>query len=110
MLDTIKFKARRRSKEKEWLFSESFQKMPVLGGFLVMLWIVGEGWVEIDSNTVCIFSGRFDKDGNELYSGDKISEHNEITFSITNGFSINGDRPLWMFRSEDISMIGNVHD
>lgn len=111
MLDYIKFKAKRKSGNREWLFSESIQKVPILNGFLVMLWLEKEGFVEVDQNTICIASDRLDANDSLLYSGDKIDKiGNVITWSIGSGFSINGDRPLYIFKRENMVFSGNIYD
>lgn len=106
MID-IKYKAKSKH-GKKWISSDSIQKIPIFGGLVVSLYTLDDRWVEINQDTLCIYTGKKDMGGVELYSGDKISEHNVIEFNIESGFSINGDRPLHLYKN--IVFHGNIHD
>ena len=54
------------------------------------------------------YTGREDKNGKEIYEGDRIGNFYNVVEYLNGGFCINGDRPLSMFTNQEI--VGNINE
>lgn len=92
------FKAKRKD-NGEWLESDSilqFNNHPVTKSPAASLWKEGDGWIEVDPNTVCQSIGKKDKKGNTIFenhivkirytdNGCEFEEINSVEYDVDEG-------------------------
>lgn len=124
----ILFKAKRKDNgewvEGYYVYDNVKNKAFICTTRLLYGWLQKVMWIEVDSNTICQFTGMTDKNGVRIWENDVVwlvydgKEHiyqivwdnSELDFKATNGKENYGPNFEYLLCCEEIEVIGNIFD
>ena len=124
----ILFKAKRKDNgewvEGYYVYDNVKNKAFICTTRLLYGWLQKVMWIEVDSNTICQFTGMTDKNGVRIWENDVVwlvydgKEHiyqivwdnSELDFKATNGKENYGTNFEYLLCCEEIEVIGNIFD
>lgn len=124
----ILFKAKRKDNgewvEGYYVYDNVKNKAFICTTRLLYGWLQKVMWIEVDSNTICQFTGMTDKNGVRIWENDVawivydgkehiyqiVWDNSELDFKATNGKENYGTNFEYLLCCEEIEVIGNIFD
>lgn len=101
-------------KETTYCFTEDYERNPVKTLHYIAVdsmtdWGLPNEFrlFEIDTDTLCQYTGQNDTEGNKIWENDRIGHELNIVEFCNDGWCINGDSPL-SFSSKRCRVLGNI--
>lgn len=124
----ILFKAKRKDNgewvEGYYVYDNVKNKAFICTARLLYEWLQKVMWIEVDSNTICQFTGITDKNGVRIWESDVawivydgkehiyqiVWDNSELDFKATNGKENYGANFEYLLCCDEIEVIGNIFD